>query len=741
VLTRLAAIVIARPRTILITALFFVVACGVLGAGVADRLHGLGATDPSAESSRASAVLADRFPASQPNLALLVTVDSGSVDAPAVAEQGRAITERLRQEPSLSGVTSYWETHSPTLRAGDGSHALIVGRIAGADMEAAKRSDDIAATFAGRHGALTVQVGGQAAIAAQAQRTISKDLLRAELIALPVTLLVLIAVFGSVVAALLPLLVGLVAMVGTTAVLRLITEFTDVSVFAQNLTTALSLGLAIDYALFMVRRYREEMSRGAPAHEAITISVRTAGRTVVFSALVVAIALGAMLVFRLNFLRSFGYVGVSVVLLAAASALIVVPAALVLLGKRLDALDIRRLVRRGHRPAGTRTGWHRLATVAMRFAPAVVVTVVAVLVLLALPFRAARFGEIDDRQLPGDAPARQVAEQIRAHFPGSVTGQLDVVVRGNPATGAVREYTLKLSRLPGVVRVGSPAGTAALGRIAAPPTSLDALRTKDGVSDLSVVSSFPDVSNQSQDLLRAIRGVSAGFDTLVGGEAANLVDTQSAIADRLWLALTIIAVATLVLLFLMTGSILLPVKTIVVNGLSITAMFGAAVWVFQDGHLARLLGFTPVGYIDTTLPVLMFCLAFGLSMDYGVFVQSRIQEEHERGTDTRSAVANGIQRSAGVITAAAGILAIVLVAVGSSGVMNMKMLGVGTAVAVLIDATVVRCLLVPSVMALAGRANWWAPASLKRLRRRLGLGEPPARTESVHLIVVERTAA
>jgi putative drug exporter of the RND superfamily len=670
-LDRLANITISHPRTVLVGAVLFLIAAAIGGHDVADHLRGLGATDPAAPSSAAARTLSEKFPASSPNLVLLVDCDRG-VDDPACVADGSDITARLAGEAAVTGVVSYWSGHVPTLRSRDGKQALITARITGSELTAATRSARLAAGYDGRHGSALVRTGGQAAVADQAQRTITADLTRAELISLPLTLLVLIVVFGSVVTALLPLAVGTIAMVGTGAVLRAVSTVTDLSIFAQDLSVALGLGLAIDYALFIVRRFREER----PHPDAVRRAMLTAGRTVLFSSATVAVSLSALFLFPLGFLRSFAVVGVSVVLLAAAAALTVVPAALTVLGSRVDA---GRLVR----PATTDTG--RWTTVVIRFAPLFACLTTLLLLLLALPFRDVHFGAIDDRQLPVDAPARVVQQDIRDHFSTNVSGRIDVLT-----SGSAPDLAAQLERLPGVVAV-TP-----LGHVG-------------DTSALAVESSYEAVAPASQDLVRAIRAQHEDFPVEVAGTTAELVDAQAAIGSRLPYALAFIAVATLLVVFLMTGTVLLPIKTVVLNALSLTATFGAVAWVFQDGHLSAPLGFSPVGTIDTTLPVLMFCLAFGLSMDYGLLVQSRIQEEYQRTGDSRAAVAVGLGRSARVVTAAAAILIIVLLAVGTSGVLNMKMLGLGSALAVAVDATIVRCLLVPSVMVLFGRITWWAP--------------------------------
>jgi RND superfamily putative drug exporter len=659
VLNRLADLAASRPRTVLAGAAVFLLVSLACGHDAADHLRGLGATDPAAPSTAAARTLSTEFPAGNPNLVLLVDCDRG-VDDPACAADGSAVAARLGREASVTGVAAYWRERAPALRSRDGRQALITARLTGSELAAADRAAQLAAAYDGRHGSVLVRTGGQAAVADQARRTIADDLTRAELISLPLTLIVLVLVFGSVTAAVLPLAVGAIAMVGTGAVLRAVSAFTDLSVFAQDLSVALGLGLAIDYALFLVRRFREE----SPHPDAVRRAVLTAGRTVMFSAATVAVSLSALFLFPLGFLRSFAVVGVSVVLLAAVASLTVVPAALTVLGARVGT----------RRSTSDSRQWTRRV---IGFAPLVAVLVAVPLVLAALPFRDVRFGTVDDRQLPVDAPARVVQQDIRDHFGGD--GAIDVLTTA-PGTAA------RLASLPGVVAV-TPLG-----------------RAGDTVA-LAVETSQDAVSPASQDLVRTMRAL----PVQVAGPTAELVDAQAAVGSRLPYALAYIAAATLLLVFLMTRTVLLPVKTVVLNALSLTATFGAVVWVFQDGHLSGPLGFVPVGAIDTTLPVLMFCLAFGLSMDYGLLVQSRIQEEYERTGDSREAVAVGLDRSAPVVTAAAAVLVIVLVAVGTSGVLNMKMLGLGSALAVAVDATVVRCLLVPSVMVLFGRITWWTP--------------------------------
>ncbi|WP_020140839.1 MMPL family transporter [Streptomyces sp. 351MFTsu5.1] len=698
-------LVTARPRLSLLAALVLTVLAVLAGSGVADRLGAGGWEDPAAESTYATKALEREFPDSQPNLLLLVDAGSASVDDPAVTAEADRLTARLAAERGITGVGSYWSAKSPALRAEDGHEALIAARITGDEKQMGRTLDRIAPSLRGTHGPVKVEIGGIVAVRHEMQTIIQEDLTRAEMIALPITLLLLVMVFGSAIAALLPLGIGIVAILGTNAVLRGLTEFTDVSVFAMNLTTALGLGLAIDYALFIVRRFREELAAGADPLTAVATTLRTAGRTVLFSSLTVAVSLAAMLLFPQYFLRSFAYAGMAVVLLAAAAALILLPAALILLGPRVNSLDLRKLLRRGRssaKPPGT--AWARGAALVMRRAPFFALATTAVLVLLGLPFLGVKFGTADDRQLPASAESHVVQQHLRDGFPGSPGGGLEVLAEGKAGPAQYTAYKNRVAALPEVLRVDGPL-------------------VKGDSAYFTVQPRGEAVDAGAQHLVRELRATKAPFDTKVTGTAAVLVDSKHAIGERLPWAAAFIVIVTLLLVFLLTGSVLIPIQAVLLNALSLTAMFGAVVWVFQDGHLSGLLGFTSPGSIETTLPVLMFCVAFGLSMDYGVFLLSRIKEEHDRTGNHEEAIRHGLQRTGGLITAAAVILAVVMVAIGTSRVTNTKMLGLGIALAVLMDAMIVRSLLVPAVMKLTGKATWWAPRALRRFHERFGLSE------------------
>ncbi|MDX3584254.1 MULTISPECIES: MMPL family transporter [Streptomyces] len=705
--------VTARPRLSLLVALLLTALAVVAGSDVADRLGSGGWEDPAAQSTYATKALEREFPDSNPNFLLLVDAGGASVDDPAVAAEAKQLTERLAAEKGVTGVGSYWQTGAPTLRAEDGREGLIAARLTGDETAVNKTLDRIAPEFRGTHGPVEVKVGGILAVRHEMQTIIQEDLLRAEMIALPVTLVLLVMVFGSAVAALLPLGVGIVAILGTNAILRGLTEVTDVSVFALNLTTAMGLGLAIDYALFIVRRFREELATGADSLTAVATTLRTAGRTVLFSALTVAVSLAAMMVFPQYFLKSFAYAGIAVVLLAAAAALILLPAALVLLGERVNAWDLRKLFKRRKTSdtegsdspvAEDGAAWGRMAALVMRRAPYFAIATTAGLVLLGLPFLGVKFGTADDRQLPSTAESHVVQQHLRDGFPGTPGGGLAVLAEGRATKTQYAAYKERLADLPEVLRVDGPL-------------------VQGDWAYFTVQPKGEAVGEGAQRLVDDIRAMDAPFDTSVTGTAAVLVDTKAAIGDGLPWALSFIAIVTLILVFLLTGSVLIPLQAVLLNALSLTAMFGALVWVFQDGHLSGLLAFTSPGSIETTLPVLMFCVAFGLSMDYGVFLLSRIKEEYDHTGDHTASVRFGLQRTGGLITAAAVILAVVMIAIGTSRVTNTKMLGLGIALAVLMDAMVIRSLLVPAVMRLTGRATWWAPAPLRRFHERFGLSE------------------
>ncbi len=714
-------------------AALFIVVAGVIGGGAFGVLKTQGFDDPSAESTKATELLDERFAGGEPNVVLVAKAEGANVDDESVAAAGADLAARLDAIEGVEQVASYWSLGgAEPLRSEDGTTALVLARITGDATQVEERLTLVSDEVSGAQGPFNVLVGGREAVFADIGHTIEGDLLRAELIAIPLTLILLLLVFRGVVAATLPLLVGVIAIVGTLLSLFLLGSVTDVSIYAVNLTTALGLGLGIDYSLFMVSRYREELGNGLPPDEAVVRTMETAGRTILISALTVAVSLSALLVFPLYFLRSFAYAGVAVVLLALAGSLLALPALLAVLGHRVNSL---RIGRDRSRRAEHEGFWHRVATFVMRRPIPIAATVTVALLLLGAPFLRVQFGAPDDRVLPTSAESRQASEILRTEFSGNTAEGFGVVVdRVDVTTDAGRAdittVAESISSLQGVARVESAVGTYVNGAQVATGEA-DQRFVGEGITWLSVVPDFAVASANGEQLVKAIRLLDAPVDLAVAGAAAGLIDTKAAISGSLPLALGIIIVATFVLLFLLSGSLLVPIKALVLNALSLTATFGAMVWIFQDGNLSDLLGFTATGAIDTSMPILMFCIAFGLSMDYEVFLLSRIKEEHDRTGDNEASVALGLERTGSIVTAAAALLAITFFAFGTSGVSFIKMFGIGLGLAVLVDATVVRAFLVPAFMRLAGEANWWAPAPLRRFHDRYGLREgdgPAART-------------
>ena len=724
---RLGAFAVRRHRLILVVALIGVIVAGAVGGGVLARLSSGGFDDPGSESAKAADQLLATFDAAPSDIVLIArSADGASVDTAGVAAAGAALATRLADQGDVRDVVSYWATRAPALRSTDGTLALVTARLTGSGDAAQERAGEIAEELAGftDDGILEVRVSGAPVTFAEVGTTIEKDLIRAESIAVPVTMLLLLLVFGSLVAAGLPALIGAVAVLGSFLALWITTHVTDVSVFAINLVTALGIGLGIDYALFMVTRFREELARGVEPNDAVIRTVRTAGRTVVYSGITVAISLSALLVFPQFFLRSFAYAGIATVVLSVIAAVVALPAALAALGTRVDRFRVLRSTTEV-RDDGF---WFRLSHAVMRRPWPVLLGGVALLVALGLPFFNVAFGQTDDRVLPSTAQAAQAGEWLRTEFDSRESDPLTVVAATSTATpGAVGTYAAQISEVSGVSRVDSVAGSYVDGKLVAEAGPAAArFTTESGTGRwLSVVSSVEPYSNDGRQLVQDVRAVPSPLgETLVGGSAATFADSQTSMGERLPWAIGIIAIATFMLLFLFTGSVVLPLKALVLNTLSLTAMFGAMVWIFQEGNLSQWLGnFTVTGELDTAMPILMFCIAFGLSMDYEVFLLSRIKEEYDRTGDNAAAVAIGMQRTGRLITSAAALLAIVFIAFATSGVTIIKMLGVGVALAVLVDATLIRGLMVPAFMRVMGDANWWAPEPLKRLHARFGLSE------------------
>ena len=725
---RLARVTTRWPKTIIVVAMLFVGLSLLYGVKVTQGLQTGGQTNPNSQSAQAEALLKQKFTAGQPNLVLLVSSPTG-VDDPAVAGEASALSAKLTASSQVIGVSSYWSTHSPLLRAKDGKSALIIGFIQGKENAQRDFINAVGPTVDGKQGPVTVQLGGTAVVNQVQTSMVRSDIANAEKFGIPLTALVMIIAFRSFVSSFLPLLVGVVAVIGTIAELRLLSTHTDVSIFSLNLATGLSTGLAADYGLFIVKRYRDEFHAGKPIPEAIRVTLNTAGRTVLYSSLTVAVAMCSMLVFPLYFLRSFAYAGISVVLLAMGAALIVLPAGLVLLGKHVDDLDPSKLfspLRRGPRtPHPDGNGWQRFAEVVMRRPWVYALSTGALLAVMIVPFLHVSYGLPDDRVMPAATESHVVQQTLRTDYDGQITNRLEIVADGiDPAAhrSDIDAYAKHLSTVAGVVRVDAVTGIYSHGQQVSPAGAATAGYAASDATYLTVASSVDQVSAASKAQVSDVRAVAAPFPVLVGGANADLVDALAGLRGELPWAIAIIVAATLALIFLLTGSVLIPFKALLMNVLGLSATFGVLVYVFQDDHLSGLLNFQHTGWVDVSLLVLLFCVAFGVSMDFEVFLLSRIKEEYKRTGDNRKAVAFGMAKTGGVVTAAASITSVVFLAIGlTSHVSTIKMFGWGLALALILDATVIRTILVPSLMRLAGEANWWRPRFMNGFYERFKL--------------------
>src|SRR5437588_1223757 len=728
VFTRLGRLAVAKPKVVLGAAAVFFVLAGLAGGSVARHLSTGGLDDTGSQATRAAAILNRVFHQGSPDVALLVRARHGTVDDPAVAAAGTALTSELAAQPGVEQATSYWSlARVPPLRSKDGTTALVFGRVPGNQ----NHQNDVLKTLSPRFGRTTqlldVRVTGFAEVFRQVTSQVQDDLKKAELIAVPVSMILLLFVFRGFVASALPLAVGGLAVVGTMFILRAVAATTEVSVFSLNLTTGMGLGLGIDYSLLLVSRYREELANGLWPEDAIVRTVETAGRTVAFSALTVAASMTALLVFPLVFLRSFAYAGIPVVALAAVGAVVVLPAILVMLGPRVDALSVNR---KPLPPVG-QGFWHRVATAVMGRPVPIASVVIVLLLLLGAPFLHVHFGFPDDRVLPKNVSSHQVNQELRDSFEAKEAFPIWVVATGvgsptSPARQAdIDSYAAALSRLQRVSRADAFTGSYVGGTRIFRLDSLAARFAAPDATYLNVVPAVEPFSTQGEDVVHHVRDLARPFQVDVGGRTAALVDNKAAAFGRMPLASGIIVVVSFVVLFALFGSVVVPAKAFVLNLLSLTATFGAMVWIFQDGHLSGLLHFTATGTIDLSTPILMFCVAFGLSMDYEVFLLSRVKEEYDRTGENVDSIAVGLERSGPIVTAAALLLAAVFLAFATSGVSFIKLFGVGLALAIAMDATLVRGALVPAFMRLAGDFNWWAPAPLRRLHERWGISEAP----------------
>lgn len=667
---------------------------GGVGSLLFSRLSNGGYTDPSSPSATANAYLNNTFHTKDP--AIVLIADAGkSVSDPTLVVRGETLENSLHKYPDVSKTLSYWSSGgAKALLSKDGNASYIFVYTKESDPSTSTSlAKVIEATYTGSLDGFKVYVEGISAINYSVSTKIKKDLGVAESISIPMTFALLVVVFGGLVASSMPLVVGFLSILGAFFILYLISLFTGVSIFALNLVTGIGLGLGIDYALLIVNRFREELHKGHSVEDSIVTTVRTAGRTVLFSGFTVIVTLASLMFFPLMFLKSFGYAGVSVVSMAVFGAIIPLPAILAMLGDRVDKFTIRKSATKSKEDGG----WARTARFVMRRPVGVVLAAVAILGFFAIPLKDIAFTQTDVRVLPASNPAAVASAVGLSRFPGQDGSPISVVVPNSAGKAdAITSYAQSLVKVPGIAHFG---GTTTVGN----------------VTKFTLIESVEPRTPQGQALINALRKIPAPAGTVIGGVAADYTDSQAGIAQTLPWVLGWVCFGTLILLFLFTGSILLPIKAVILNFLSLSASLGAVTWIFIDGHATWLVGkFTNTGALDTAMVILISVVTFGLSMDYEVFLISRIKEEHDNGYSNVDSVARGLQRSARIITAAALLLAVVFAVFITSGVSSIKMLGFGVALAIVLDASIVRALLVPALMRLFGSANWWAPSRLKR---------------------------
>jgi uncharacterized membrane protein YdfJ with MMPL/SSD domain len=691
-----------RARRVGLFAVAFFLLAGALGGSVADRLDPYGADDPETEAVEADEILQA---AGYRGPGVIVVVRDAPVGTAAGRARVAAIARQVRAEDGVKSVSGYVETRSRAFVSRDGdSTYLAVALTPTDDKEWQETGAAIAERFEHREGVI---VGGGAVAQEQVNKQVESDLQKAEMLAFPLLFLLSLLFFRSLVAALLPLMIGALAIVGTFLILRLASEFGSISIFALNLTTALGLGLSIDYSLFVVSRYREEIAKDGPGLAAMRRVMATAGRTVFFSSLTVAAALASLLVFPQRFLYSMGLGGALVAIFAALISLTVLPAVLTLLGNRVNSLAPRFLRRRAEAEArpDEHGFWYRLSRFVMRRPLGIATASAALLIVMGIPFLGIKFDTVDPTVLPEEASARQAFDIVNEEFPPYRDAPIWMAVRGGDRQ-SLANLRKQVSRTDGIAAV-------------LPPQPL-----RGDVTVLQAISANRFASAESQATVERIRELDVrGGEMLVGGATADFVDFQDSLARHAPIALAIVIGSTLVILFLMTGSVVLPIKSLIMNFLNLSAVFGLLVLIFQDGRFEELLAYTSTGALEQTMPILLFAVAFGLSTDYAVFLLSRIKEARDNGASESESVAIGLERTGRIVTAAALLFAVALGAFATSQILFVKENGVGTALAVLIDASIIRALLVPSLMELLGKWNWWAPRPLRRLYERYGISE------------------
>ncbi len=719
---RLGHFVVNRRKAILAGYIVSLVIAGAVGSGVFANLKTQGYDNLSSDSARVDSILKADFNA-QDASALLIIDSQTSVDDPTARANAEKIIAKVSVEPNVEKVSSYWNSGlSAALRSTDGKAGLVLVYFTSglSDSEIDTTAAHIQETYDVTAGDTTTYVNGMPVLYHAITEQITSDLAKAESIAIPLNIIMLLIIFGTAISSGLPMVVALGSVLGSFLTLFAITQVTDVSIFALNLVTGLGLGLGVDYALLIVNRFREELHAGNSVEESVQKTVASAGRTVFFSGLAVTLVLSSLVVFPQYFLKSFAYAGVSVVIFAILASLFALPAVLAMVGTKIDKYAVRKAVKET-KDTGA---WAWLASNVMKRPVIVLMGTLVVLASIALPALSANFGQVDDRVLPKDNKAAISSAVLRDRFDGQQTTPIEVLVpKAQSDVSAVQLVADAIAKEPGVVSVLSPT-TYVDNRTSVRVLVTQPSQTSDSFYRVTAVTQKGPRDPASVEIVRAIRNMDLPEATLVGGASAVYADSQSGIADKLPFVFTWLTIATLFVLFLYTGSVLLPIKAVILNLLSLSATLGLVTWVFQEGHMMWLTGdFTVTGTLDTSMVVLIAVVAFGLSMDYEVFMLSRIKEEHDRGASTTDAVSFGLQRSGRIVTAAAVLIALVFACFMTSGVTNIKMLGLGTAFAILLDASVVRGLLVPALMRIAGEWNWWAPQWLQRFHARFGITE------------------
>ncbi|MFI0242344.1 MMPL family transporter [Streptomyces sp. NPDC016845] len=710
----------ARAYAALAAAAIVTGICALLAAGTWHQLNSGGFDATATASAKADTFVRTRSKDGPPDLSFLVTTP-GSVDQPALATTGQALHDRLRRHPGVLAVHSYWQRKDPGMRSADGRHAVITAQLRGSENRRAATAREVVPDLTRPHPGISVGAAGPAWTSVQATDDSEHDLITAELLSAPVVLLVLVIVFRSAVAAMLPLIVAGVTVIVTLALLRPLAALTPLSVFSTNLTAALGFGLTVDYCLFITTRYRHEIAVGETTSRAIRTAIRTAGRAAAFSSVTIAATMAALLCFPIPFLRSMACAGLVVALCAAGVSCLLLPPLLTLLGHRITGPQKGRNRRtQPHDPWRPGTFWRTTARTVTRhpalWGSAALLTLTAIL----FPVTHLHLGPVDERILPAGAEAHSVAQRLRATIPAAHGSIMSVTIPGNSYRSRHKlweHYARSWSRAQPTATITTPHARYQAGRPISPGDP--ALGRPVGTWMNAQLPWAPGTA-PADAAVRAARTLSTPAPVLVGGDAARFLDTRTVLKDGLLPAAIITVVSTALLLFVFTGSVFLPLKAIAVAALSMSACFGAVTWAFQDGQLNGLLGnFAVTGSIDPCILLLLFCIAFGLSMDYETFLLARIQEEHRRHGDNRLAVESGISHTGRLVTVAAVAVAAAMAGLATSGITLLKILGFGLTVGVLIDATLVRTLLVPASMCLMGRANWWAPARMSRMHTKL----------------------